>query len=124
MTKHLIRSRVTKAFTDAGLAASFAEAEARLDAVRSLRGAGRRSSENASRPSGGAHGAGRGLQMLRSCEFSDERGSSLTDLASADRANYRGCDKDFGRRRWPKYSDGCDPPGADRSRARVGGLAS
>ena len=32
MTKHLIRSRVTKALTDAGLAASFAEAEARLDA--------------------------------------------------------------------------------------------
>lgn len=34
MTKHLIRSRVTKALTDAGLAASFADAEARLDAVR------------------------------------------------------------------------------------------
>ena len=33
MTQHLRRSRVTKALTDAGLAASFPEAEARLDAV-------------------------------------------------------------------------------------------
>jgi len=34
MTPHLARSRVTKALTDANLAASFAAAEARLDAVR------------------------------------------------------------------------------------------
>ena len=34
MTIHLIRSRGTKALTDSVLAASFAEAEARLDAVR------------------------------------------------------------------------------------------
>jgi len=33
MTQHLRRSRVTKALTDAGLAASFPDAEARLDAV-------------------------------------------------------------------------------------------
>lgn len=33
MTPHLRRSRVTKALTDSGLAASFADAEARLDAV-------------------------------------------------------------------------------------------
>ena len=34
MTKHLKRSRVSKALIDAGLAPSFADAEARLDAVR------------------------------------------------------------------------------------------
>lgn len=34
MNRHWKRSRVTKALTDAGLAASFGEAEARLDAVR------------------------------------------------------------------------------------------
>ena len=34
MTNHMKRSRVTKAFADAGLTASFADAEARLDAVR------------------------------------------------------------------------------------------
>lgn len=34
MTPHLARSRVTKALTDANLAASFAAAEARLDSVR------------------------------------------------------------------------------------------
>jgi hypothetical protein len=33
MTQHLRRSRVTKALTDAGIAASFPDAEARLDAV-------------------------------------------------------------------------------------------
>ena len=33
MTQHLRRSRVTKALTDGGLAASFSDAEARLDAV-------------------------------------------------------------------------------------------
>ena len=33
MTKHLKRSRVTKAFADAGLVKSFLDAEARLDAA-------------------------------------------------------------------------------------------
>ena len=33
MTDHVVRSRITKALTDAGLAPSFANAEARLDAI-------------------------------------------------------------------------------------------
>src|ERR1700749_2367605 len=34
MTKHWVRSRITKAFADASRVGSFAEAEARLDSIR------------------------------------------------------------------------------------------
>ena len=65
MAPYWKRSRVTKALADAARVGSFAEAEARLDAVRLNVVVGARSGSTPRPAGGGADGGRDGAQMLR-----------------------------------------------------------